>query len=344
MPAGAESSARSASSEAAVLQPAEIPQLPAPKKKWQEKVHAIGPCRDSSDPAEPLIDEARRRMYETLCGAALWFDGLFGENQNVTSARRASGRLEISGQISEYEGTKFRTRGNVRLDFPNLDNRLNAFLGRDDEDDFVRDRNEGLALRSQFIPIETNERWLAGLGYSLPGSYRQRTDFRVGGKGGRTPEIFVQGRHRRNWVINPRNLWHFRETIFWTNRDGFGSTTVLDYDHLMTRSLLFRWGSAGTVSESTDGLDWRSAALMYHNLPKSRAIAYEVFIRGKSKSEVPLQEWGTRVIYRQQLLRRSWLAGEIVTGYSWPRFELEDRRKGSYTFGLGIEILIGDWK
>lgn len=302
------------------------------------------PCRQASPEDAPVIDDAHRKLYETLCGAALWFDGLFGERNNIASARNTSGRLEISGLGSQYEGNKIRTRGSFRFDFPNLDHRLNVFLGRDDKDEFIRDRNEGLALRSQFIGLETNERWLAGLGYSLPGSYNQRTDFRVGGKGGRTPEIFAQGRHRRNWVINDRNLWHFRETIFWTNRDGFGSTTALDFDHVVRRTLLLRWGNAGTVSEATDGFDWRSALLLYQNLPKARAIAYEAFIRGETANEVPLKEYGARVIYRQQLLHRDWLAGELVTGYSWPRFLLEDARQGSLTFGLGVEILIGNWK
>jgi hypothetical protein len=192
-------------------------------------------CRQLGSADEELIDEAHRKLYETLCGAALWFDGLFGERNEATvaSARGVSGRLEISGLNSEYEGSKFRVRGNVRVDFPNLDNRFNAFIGRDDEDDFIRDRTEGLALRSQFLDFADENRWLAGLGYSLPGTYQQRTDFRVGGKLGSEPEIFVQGRLRKNWFINERNLWHFRETLFWTNRDGFGATTSFDFDHVL---------------------------------------------------------------------------------------------------------------
>ena len=220
--------------------------------------------------------------------------------------RRAStsGRFEISGLNSDYEGTKLRLRGNVRFDFPNLDKRWNAFIGRDDRDDFIRDRSEGLALRSQFLDFSDKNRWLAGLGYVLPGTYNQRTDFRVGGRLGSEPEIFVQGRHRRNWFINDRNLWHFRETIFWTNRDGFGSTTSFDFDHVVKQTMLLRWGNIGTVSEATDGLDWRSAWLLYHSLHNAKALAYEIFVRGESANEVPLKEWGARAIYRQPLMHR----------------------------------------
>ncbi|MDQ1349518.1 MAG: hypothetical protein QG573_2899 [Acidobacteriota bacterium] len=330
--------------EMAAEAPAESPQ-PAQQKK-EKKKHAPGPCRVGSAENAPLIDDAHRKLYETLCGAALWFDGLFGERNEATvaSARGVSGRLEISGLNSEYEGSKFRVRGNVRVDFPNLDKRFNAFIGRDDQDDFIRDRTEGLALRSQFLDFADENRWLAGLGYSLPGTYQQRTDFRVGGKLGSEPEIFVQGRFRKNWFINERNLFHFRETLFWTNRDGFGATTSFDFDHVVKRTMLLRWGNIGTVSEATDGLEWRSALLLYQSLNRAgRALAYEVFIRGESAWEVPLKEWGVRGVYRQPLMRRDWLAGEFVLGYSWPRFELEDEREGSLTVGLGLEILVGGW-
>ncbi|MGE0641922.1 MAG: hypothetical protein AB7G12_13930 [Thermoanaerobaculia bacterium] len=331
------------------LPPQEVPPVPAVPdvhaRLVDEAEHGeLNPCHSPRDPDEPLVDSAQRRLYETICGASLWFDGLFGERRNIASAQNTSGRLEISVLNSEYEGTKVRFRGNVRFDFPNLDRRWNAFLGRDDEADFIRDRSEGLALRSQFLDFADENRWLAGLGYSLPGTYKKRTDFRVGGKLGTEPEIFVQGRHRRNYLINANNLFHFRETIFWTNRDGFGSTTSLDYDHVVNRAMLLRWGNIGTVSEATDGLSWRSALLLYHSLGNARALAYEVFLRGETAYEVPLKEWGARTIYRQPLLHRDWLAGELVLGYSWPRFEVEDDRNGSLTVGLGLEILVGEWR
>lgn len=304
------------------------------------------PCRQPSPESAPAIDDAHRKLYETLCGAALWFDGLFGERNDVSvaTARGTSGRFELSALNSQYEGTRVRLKGNVRFQFPNFAKRWNAFIGRDDEDDFIRDRSEGLALRSQFLDFADENRWLAGLGYSLPGSYKQRTDFRVGGKLGSEPEIFAQGRYRRNFLINDRNLFHFRETLFWTNRDGFGSTTSFDFDHVVKRTMLLRWGNIGTVSESTDGLEWRSALLLYQSLENARALAYELFVRGETAWEVPLKEYGARAVYRQPLLRRDWLAGEFVVGYSWPRFELEDARKGSLSVGVGVEILVGNWK
>lgn len=301
----------------------------------------LNPCLERRPENEPMVDAAQRRLLETLCSAALWFDGLFGERRNLSAAKNAHGRVELSFFESEYEGTRVKLRGNVRVDFPNLERRLHAFIGRDDEDDFISDRTEGLALRSQFLNVETNEGWLAGLGYGLPGSYRQRTDFRIGGKLGSEPKIFVQGRHRRNWILDRRNIWRFRETLFWTNRDGFGSTTSIDYDHIFKRSMLFRWANIGTISEETKGLEWRTAFLLYHDLPGHRAMAYETFLRGWTEGPANIREYGGRVIYRQSLMGRDWLAGEVVAGYSWPRELLIEERDGSFTFGLGVELHFG---
>ncbi|HLF57374.1 MAG TPA: hypothetical protein VI942_11065 [Thermoanaerobaculia bacterium] len=313
-----------------------------PRTVRQELIEG-GPCVEPKPQGEPAIDAARRRLFQTICGAALWFDGLFGEQRHVGAAERATGRLELSLTQSEFWGFKSRARFNVRVRFPNIDERLDAFVGRDDEDEFVRDRNEGFALRSQFRQFEDDDdRWVAGLGYGLPGTYEQRTDFRIGGKGGREPEIFAQGRLRRNWFLGDRTLWHLRETLFWTNRENFGITSAIDFDRVLASNLLLRWANVGTFSEETEGLDWRIAVIVYQNLERrGRAIAYETFVRGETDDVVPLREYGARTIFRKPLLGRDWLFGELYLGYSWPQEEPEEKRAGSYSVGFGVELLFG---
>src|SRR6185295_1015200 len=51
-------------------------------------------CRQPDEGA--LLDDTRRVLEETFCGAALWFDGLFGGEPDVENARAVSGRAEIS--------------------------------------------------------------------------------------------------------------------------------------------------------------------------------------------------------------------------------------------------------
>lgn len=300
----------------------------------------LNPCWVRRPENEEMLERTQRRLYQTACQANLWFDGLFGPSGNAEAARSISGRLEIAGFYSEADQFEQKVRFDARWEFPNLDRRLNAFLGRDDEDDFVRGQADGFGLRSSFFNLERDERWLAGLGYSLPGNDRQRVDFSVGARLRSSPEVFVQGRLRRNHYFGDKTALRFRQVVFYQNRDGFGATTSLDIDRVLSTRTLFRWGSRVTRSEATDGADWRSAAILYQNLPGDRAIAAELFATGETQWEVPLREYGTRLIYRQRFLVDG-VHAEAIVGYSWPREDLSERRKGSTNLGFGIDIAFG---
>ncbi|HKV11806.1 MAG TPA: hypothetical protein VJ725_26905 [Thermoanaerobaculia bacterium] len=297
-------------------------------------------CRVKTPEEQDLLDESRQRLEETFCGATLWFDGLFGGQPDVENARAVSGRVELSTIYTEADGTEPKGRLRLKYDLPNLKKRVSLFLGRDDRDNVVQGREEGFAIRSSVFGVETEDRWLAGLGYSPPGRYKDRLDFRVGARLSSAPEAFVQGRLRRNVFVGDRAVWRLRETVFYENRDGFGSTSSADYDYVLRRNLLFRWGTVGTVSEATDGLDWRSATVLYQNVGSRSAFAYEIFLRGTTGSDIGVREYGARTVYRRPL-NRQWLYGELIGGYTWPRESPDRPREGSTLFGFGIELLFG---
>jgi hypothetical protein len=296
-------------------------------------------CEQGQPVEQDLLDNSRRILAETFCGATLWFDGLFGQ-PDVENAREVSGRVELSTVYTEADGAQPRARLRLKYDLPNVERRVNLFLGRDDRDDFVQGRQEGFAIRSSVFGLETDDRWLAGLGYSPPGRWRERLDFRVGARMSSAPEAFVQGRLRRNVFLGERSVWRLRETGFYENRDGFGSTSSADFDHVLSRKLLFHWGTVGTVSEATDGLDWRTATVLYQNLGSRSALAYELFVRGSTGDEVDLREYGARGVYRHPL-NREWLFGELIAGYTWPRESLDEPREGSALIGFALEMLFG---
>jgi hypothetical protein len=297
-------------------------------------------CRPRGPEEPAILDESRVLLQETFCGATLWFDGLFGGQPNLANARAVSGRVEPSVIYTEADGAQVKIRFRLKYDLPNLKHRFNLFLGRDERNEFVRDRQEGFAIRSSVLGLEDDDQWLAGLGYSLPGRWSERLDFRIGGRLSTAPEAFVQGRLRRNVFLGDRSVWRLRETVFYENRDGFGSTSSADFDHVLRRRLLFHWGTVGTISEATSGVDWRSATVLYQNLGARSALAYELFIRG-STDDVRVREYGARSVYRRPL-NRQWLFGELIGGYTWPRESLDERRRGSTMIGFGVELLFGN--
>jgi hypothetical protein len=297
-------------------------------------------CHQRAPAGEEVLDESRRLLAETFCGATLWFDGLFGGRPDIKNARAVSGRVELSTLYTQADGAQPKARLHLNYDLPNLKNQVNLFLGRDEGNDFIRDRQEGVAIRSSAFDLETDDRWLAGLGYSPPGKWGERIDFRVGGRLGTAPEAFVQGRLRRNAFVGKESVWRLRETVFYENRDGFGSTSSVDFDHVFRRTLLFRWGTVGTFSEATTGVDWRTATVLYQNLGSRSAIAYELFVRGATDLDVAIREYGARSVYRRPL-NRQWLYGELIGGYTWPRESRDKPREGSAMVGLGVELLFG---
>lgn len=297
-------------------------------------------CDQLGQSHDLTLDHARRKLEEMACTTVLWFDGLFGDLYHVDVARAAYGRLEVSNFYSEYFGYRTRVRLDVRGDFPNISRHLSGFFGVDDDEAFVRDRNERFALRSRFPQMRENDRWMAGLGYSLPGSRTFRSDFRVGIRGLAHTRLFVQNRFGYIPWSDDDNLVYLRLTPFWNTADGFGVTTGADVSHVLDDTRLLRWANVATFSQETEGLDWRSALIHYRAMGERRGLAYEAFIRGETDAEVPLAEYGLQLIFRHPMMdQRLW--GQWVLGYTWPKIRIEDEREAAFGAGFGIELPFG---
>lgn len=303
-----------------------------------EEINAFDACRQPAKRKEILLDTASRRLLQTVCGSALWFDGLFGE-RDLDAALQSYGRVEVSTEYSEFKGSDLRVRFDVHLKLPAMKERLSAFVGRDDEDDFVRDRTEGHALRSRTRTTDRDQ-FLAGLGFVVLTTDTFQSDFKVGVRNPRMPQAFVQNRFRWIPYSNSKNRVQVRVTPFWNTHDRFGVTTSTDFDRIIEEAFLLRWGNTGTVAQEIPGFDWRTAVVLYQNLKGSSALAYEFFIRGATAAPEPLGEYGFRNVYRRPFLAES-LFGELVLGYSWPRDDPALPRKGAADIGLGVEMPFG---
>jgi hypothetical protein len=317
---------------------ADQPPLPSTRQREIGHSNPFKACRSRADGGD-MLDDASAGVHATVCGAALWFDGLFGE-RDLASARGAHGRVEISTEHSEFEGADARVRFDATVDLPALQNRLSAFVGRDNEEDVAQDRAEGLGLRSQADELNRVEDWFAGLGYRLENDWGIRSQLRIGVRGVAHPEAFVQLRNSATLYEDDNDRIHLRVTPFVNNTDGAGLTTATYFDHTLTLTRLLRWGSIGTVSEESSGVRWRTAVILYQDLRRLRGLALEAFERGETAAPEPLLEYGVRAIYRQPLFDAR-LFAEIVLGYSWPRVDPALEREGSAGITAGLELPFG---
>lgn len=318
----------------------EAPEPPVTRKRGECDQPEAPPTSGAAAEVREMLDDTAEVLEETSCSAALWLDGLFGEDRNLESARRTSGFVEASGTYSEFKGFEEKLRFRVRFKLPNLKSRFTAIVGRDDEDEIQRDRTERFAVRSQLRGFEDDSAWLAGLGYSLPGTQNFSSDLRVGVSSVRHPKLFVQQPTRYVLFSDANDLLYIRGTPFWNTRDGFGFTAGFNYNHVLTRKLMVRLTQIGTISQKTDGYDWFSGAILYRNLRGERALAYQLLIRGATDAPEPLEEYGARIVYRHPLIARK-LYADLLTGYTWPREDPEKERKGSAEVGLSLEMPFG---
>lgn len=298
-------------------------------------------CSQRPADGEEAIDHTRRRVEEMVCTASMWFDGLFGDRYYVSESRKVYGTLEVINNWSEFYGDKTRIRFDARVDLPNINHHLSAFIGRDNQDDFIRDRFDNSALRNSFPKVDDRDKVFAGLGYALPSNDVVQTSARAGVRGFAHPEAFVQGRAQYNAYADTENLVSLRATPFWTSSDKLGVTVGGDYSHVLNEDMLFRYGNVGTLSQTTQGLDWRSTLTVYEAVRSIKSgLAYELFIRGETGDDVPLHEYGFQTTFRHPMFRGK-LYGEWVLGYSFPRDDQDQKRDGSMLAGFGVQMPFG---
>ena len=298
----------------------------------------VSPCRVPSAPDDEWLDKLRRGVFETVCGSARWFDQFFGDQRFDVEARNTRGHLRLLTVYDELEGFDAKVRLRAHVNLPNLDRRVNAFLGREDEDEYLRGDDHTFAeFLPDFFRDADDQDWLLGLGYSPVGSARQKFDLDAGVKVRFPLEPFVRGRYRRHWVLGEQHLVRFRETVYWRNQRGLGTSAGVDVERVVGENKLLRWEGHGTMDESTAGMEWRTGVILFQGLGNDRALAYRFAWDGETDHQVPVRSYGPQVTYRQQMFRE-WFFGEIVAGVTWPKEEIGQERDASFNVGFGAEI------
>lgn len=281
----------------------------------------------------PLLETAREKVYNATEWAARGIDSWFGDRPFEDGGRISQGRLGLRTLWREDDGFDFNLRFRVRMELPNARDRAYLIIGRENERELVTDKPDAFSRQQQLLSEDRNQddTFFAGLGVAL----RDSIDLRVGVRGGY--KIYTQARYTKEWMLSERDRTEFRETIFWTVSEGFGSTTSFDYEHFYSPSLAFRWLNSGTVSEKTDGFAWSSSAGMYKAFGDDKLLSAEALVNGETGIGVGVREYGVRIKW-QQPVYRDWLIGELVFGHFWPRKDEYSERSSSWAIGGGLEM------
>ena len=290
------------------------------------------PVPASDKPDQELIDQVR----EEIRGAVEWLarevDSWFGDIP-FERGGRISGRIALRATWRQDEGLDLLTRFGVRVRLPNLEHVGGfLFLGRDNERELVSDRPETFT-RGQLLLPETrdDQSFFAGLGANVARAVSLRAGFR----GGLKP--YAQARYTKPWDIGESSLLEFRETLFWTTRDGYGSTTSLTFGHLLRPDLTLRWESAATWASENEGMIWGSSLGLYRSFGAPRQLSLEALINGQTGIGVGVTQYGLRARWEQPVYR-DWLLLEVLVGHFWPRPSAAEDRGSAWAAGAGIQM------
>ena len=153
---------------------------------------------------------------------------------------------------------------------------------------------------------------------------------------------FVKGSYRFMKGSSEQKMFSFREMLFWQNTEKFGVTSRVVIEKMFRNSWMQRWTGSATFTQETEGVQWFSQLTLFQNLHEGRAISYQIGIAAESDLEVPVTDYGLRVIYRRSIFNREWLFLELRSSITWPREDLVEHRVSNLGAGVALEMMFGE--
>lgn len=314
--------------------------LPPPEIGPTETTMEACADEDAADPT--MIERVRRRLTVTACASSAWLDSLFGSQVQYDQYRETYGSVSAGSLWSEYDGFDPRLRFRVRLQLPQWDEHVSAFAGRVGEEDYISDTEgdfDALPTR-QFGGLE-DESVLVGLGYSSPTRTGNDFDVGVGVRIDVPLDPYAQARYEIVRTFAERYVFRARETGFWRNTEGFGSTTRINLDRALSDRMLVRLNNIGKFTEETNGLEWVSELTLFQSVGARTGLAWQGYVNGVTDNEVQITRYGFRLIMRRQL-KIEYLFLELRGGAGWPRRWLNEDRDMSLEAGIALEMQFGN--
>ena len=289
------------------------------------------------EPVQPMLEQAREQTRTVSERIARNVDSWFGDGTaGQPGSRVTRGQISLGMLYRRDRETDVDLRFTARFRLPNFEKSAYLFIGRDDPRSAVKDTPESNAPpgRQQLLTSRPEDRsFLGGLG----GTLGKQFNFRVGFSSHLEP--FVQLRYDRTWAVAPDHVVGFRETVFWSRGDRFGSTTALSYEFALQPQLALRWIGAGTVTQETRNVEWSSNMGLYRAFGSQQLLSLELLTNGTGTqgTGVGLSDRGILAKWEQPLYR-DWLLGEVAVGHFWLRPDSQSPRGRAWALGGTLKM------
>jgi len=280
-----------------------------------------------------FLDTPHEIISEGVEGMAQGMDLFFADENVYTETTASYARLSTQTYFN-HEGAS-STTGDIRLkiDLKKTKKKLKLLL----ESDTDRDMQTGTDTSK--TPSQQNETisFYAAVQKEISKKRDWRTRASLGIKLRVPLDPFLRVRAHKNFRVAEWKI-RFTETLFWFNSKGAGASSLLEMDHSLTKSLLFR---SRTTELWTDFLDYHEVEqsfTLYHELTDRRAVSYNIGSYGISQPRTHLVRYYASIGYRQRV-HRDWLFIEVSPAITYER---DNNFKSERSLMLKLEMVFGN--
>ena len=267
-----------------------------------------------AEPSQPpWYDTGHDYVAERLQRTAKWFDSFFGDPRaDLETDASAYLHVTLDGFFSgvpDQSDYKVRVRGGA--DLPHFENRLRLIL-TSDADAALTGRD--LAGTTQDETQDTD----SGIGLRYLFRDRPGHKFSLGGglSGGLSPNVLLAARYRYTRQWSQAAVSHVAPTLYWKSEDGFGVSTLVDFEWSQDEDTLWRYTLFGDYKEDIRGFYWSTQGRWARRLDSKSAVGLRGGIKGQTELRDILEEGWLKILYRRNFLR-PWLFYEVEPGLSW---------------------------
>jgi hypothetical protein len=283
------------------------------------------------------VDASVESARDAARNAAVWLasgvDSWFGNKPFSEGGQVKDGEVSVRFYSRQDQKTDYAVTFNARYKLPNVEEKTYLFTGRDNIAGIASDRPAVFAAKQRLLqPNSTQDNtFFAGLGRALDDSF----DARIGFQGGL--KLYAQVRYRKQWTPAPDDMVEFSQTMFATQADQLGSSSVLSYQHQFSPTLVGRWLNVVSVTQVDTDAEWNSSWGVFKSMGPQRLLSLELLASAKQNTGLPLTDYGVQMRWEQPVVHNR-LIGEIVFGHFWPKSLDPGARSTAWAVGTGVKM------
>ncbi len=284
------------------------------------------------------VDWLNRKVTSSVCGSARWFDSFFGTQNEFDNRQSTFGRMGVGAFWDEDDGFDPEFSLRAKWNFPNMENRFNAVVGRGDVEDIL-EGGESTSPADDFFDAESE--WLVGFDYHLELGARSRLSPSVGTSWSSGLDPYVRLRYVFQTSTSERGQFRIRVIPQWQKSKGYGYTIRPSYDHTLGEKFMLRLdGSMRDFEEKIGGFAYGAYVNLFHKLSPKNAMRYKIGVFSHSKLRFQPQDVGGAISWRIAVYKEI-LTIESLVGTTFRHRPEELSREPKLILGLVFEIKFG---